>query len=73
MMALVMVKGACGMMMDAAYLSPRPWAMMTVAVCFLAAGTTRAGAAILWIATILLALMGCLYLSEHVVSYTVIS
>ncbi len=41
----------------AANLSPRPCAMMTVAVCFLTAGTTSAGAAILWIATILLALI----------------
>lgn len=33
--------------------------MMTVAVCFLTAGTTSAGPAILWIATILLALIDC--------------
>jgi hypothetical protein len=49
-----------------AHLSPRPWAMMTVAVCFLAAGTISAGPAILCNATILLALMGlliCLHLS----------
>ena len=43
--------------MAGAHLSPRPWAMMTVAVCFLTAGTSNAGPAILCMKTILFALI----------------
>jgi hypothetical protein len=44
---------------DVAHLSPKPWAMMTVAVCFLTAPTIIGGDAILYNAANLLALMSC--------------